>query len=74
MEVKEYFTCERCGRMLVKGRSDEAAEQEMRDAFSDEYQATSLNRAVICSHCYADLMVWAITEHPEILKPAPLEP
>ena len=52
MEVTEY-KCDRCGGVFEKGWSDEDAEAEASEVFSEE---ALKDRAIVCDDCYNIVM------------------
>jgi predicted RNA-binding Zn-ribbon protein involved in translation (DUF1610 family) len=65
----ESYTCERCGETFTKGWSDEEAAAEARDLFPAAHLAVS--QATVCDGCYREIMAWAETSAPGLLREPP---
>ena len=64
----ESYTCERCGETFTKGWSDEEAMAEARDLFPAEHIATPEDQATVCDGCFREIMAWAETSEPDLLR------
>ncbi len=56
--VGEKYTCERCGGVFIKKRSDEEAQAEYREESPNSY-ARGDEEAIICHDCWVAFMAWA---------------
>lgn len=49
------FTCENCGGVFEKARSDEEANEEYEETFPETQGDET---ALVCSDCYAEILAW----------------
>ena len=67
--IGESYVCERCGATFTKGWSDEEAAAEARDLFPAAHLA--VGQATVCDGCYREIMAWAETSAPDLLRDPP---
>ena len=63
--MADTFTCDSCGRTLVKQRSDEEAFADMmlRSGYIPENE-----RAIVCDECYEMIAAWEESLKSDILQ------
>ena len=63
--IGDSFTCDRCGAMHEKVRSDEEAMAEAESLWTPETMTHP--QAVVCDDCFREFMEWARVNAPEAL-------
>lgn len=69
--IGESYTCERCGGTFTKTISDEEAMAEARDLFPADHIAAPEDQATVCDPCFREIMAWAETSAPDLLRDPP---
>jgi Zn finger protein HypA/HybF involved in hydrogenase expression len=67
----ESYTCERCGGTFIKVIRGEEALAEARDLFPADHIAAPEDQATVCDPCFREIMAWAETSAPDLLRDPP---